>query len=336
MTATSDGSAQGARPRRLVRMVRLASILPLAVALAAVLLSAAAAAGTAWDGTGSFTFTSTPAPSPCSGSGTATISLDGDPSSLTGPLSVTFGSRTSGCAGAGFPSSGSTITVTAVMTLSGGTLSGHTVQPNGHQDALQGTLSGSTMHLTMTITTEPTPGIQCVGYCTTIFQFTFTGSGSISGGFGFGGLGPLDPSNPLFVPTLLSTGFGIGGIAAANAKPPVPTIQSTLPGRPSWWKPLRPGIPASMTANLVSLRDIPIGAVRLSPPRTGMYQGKPTDVTRQTHCPNCGAPSGYTVAGWFCLSPQCARRRGPETLFPQVGQTYGHQPMTPPPPPPPP
>ena len=335
MVAIFRGRNEGPRPDHLVRAVRFLSLVPLIIALAAVLLSAAAlAAGSAWSGSGTFTFTSTPAPSPCSGQGTATIALDGPDSSLTGTFSVTFGSRTSGCAGAGFPSAGSTITVDVVLTNSGGSLTGYTIQSTGHQDPLTGTLSGGTMHLTMTITTELTPGAQCVGYCDTVFQFTLSGSGTMSGGFGGGGLGPLDPSNPLFVPTLLSAGFGIGGIAAANAKPPVPTIQSSLPGRPSWWKPLRPGIPASMAQHVVSLRDIPLGAQRIDQPWIQMQQAKATDPFQKMPCPRCGGTLGYTVAGWFCLNPACARPGG-ETLFPQVGQAYGPPPMAPPPPPPP-
>lgn len=315
---------------RLLRIVRALSAVPLLVALAVVLFSAIpASAGTAWNGSGSFTFTSTPAPSPCSGSGSGSLELDGTDSALTGSLTFQYTSATSGCSGMFPVGFGGTEGVT--MTNSGGTLTGYTA----HGDSLQGTLSGDTMHLTVTVVAEQSPGAQCVGFCNTVLQFTFVGSGTISsGGFGFGA-GALDPSNPLFVPTILSIGFGFGGIAAANARPPVPTIQTTLPGRPSWWKPLRPGIPASMTANLVSLRDIPIGAVRLSPPRTGMYQGRPTDITRQTHCPRCGASSGYTVAGWFCLNPACARPQA-ETHFPEIGQAYGQPPMTVPPPPPPP
>ncbi len=314
---------------RLRRFVRPLSAIPLAASLAVILLSAApAAAGNAWNGSGSFTFTSTPAPSPCSGTGTASLELDGTDNALTGSLTFQYTGATSGCSGV-FPV-GYGGTEGLSLTNSGGSLSGHTA----HGDAVSGTLSGGTMRLTLTVVAQDSGGGQCVGFCNTVLQFTLTGSGTISsGGFGFG-LGALDPSNPLFVPTLLSMGFGIGGIAAANARPPVPTIQSTLPGRPSWWKPLRPGIPASMTANLVSLRDIPIGAARLGPPRTGMYQGTPTDITRQTHCPRCGAPSGYTVAGWFCLSPACARPQA-QTYFPQVGQAYGPAPMQVPPPPPP-
>jgi len=286
-----------------------------------------AAAQSTWQGTGTFTFSSTPSVGgPCTGSGTAEISLDGDGGTMTGSLTITMGSMTSPCSGY-FPSPGSTFTTSLSLSGSGSGFSGS----DGYGDAVSGSYSGGQLHMTLTVSTEPTPGIQCVAYCDTLYTFAFTGSGSLFGGFG--GLGPLDPESALFVPTILSLGFSLGGIAMANAKPPAASLPAPPTGRPAWWKPLQPGIPASMTAHLVSLRDVPLGAVRQGPPRIAMEPGKPTDISQKVHCPRCGATLGYTVAGWFCLSPECARPRGPETLFPQVGQAYGPPPLTPPPPP---
>ncbi len=160
---------------------------------------------------------------------------------------------------------------------------------------------------------------------------------TISGG-GFGGLGPLDPSGSLFVPTFTGLILAFIGLGLANARPPVPQIPAVpgaLAGRPAWWRPLRPGVPASMGQHVVSLRDIPVGAERQPQPTIGMEPGKPTDPFQKMHCPYCQGAMGYTVAGWFCLNPACPHRRRPaDTLFPQVGQAYGAPPMVPPPPPP--
>ena len=307
-----------------MRLLTKAWFAPLALAVF-VLGAPLAAAQSTWQGTGTFTFSSTPSVGgPCTGDGTAEIYLDGGDGSMTGTLTVTMGSMTTPCYGY-FPSPGSTITTGLFLSGSGSGFSG----TNEWGDSVSGSFSGGSLHVTMTITSEPTPGAQCVAYCDTVFEFAFTGSGDLFAGFG--GLGPLDPSSPMFVPTFLSLAFSFAGIAMANARPP-PVPASA--GRPSWWKPLRPGVPASMTAHLVSLRDVPLGAIRQSHPQIPMEQGKATDIGQKMHCPRCTAPLGYTVAGWFCLNPACARPAGPETLFPQVGQGYGQPPMAPPPPPP--
>jgi len=157
------------------------------------------------------------------------------------------------------------------------------------------------------------------------------------GGGGFGGLGPLDPSSPLFAPTLVGLILGLAALGVANARPPLPRLPAAPgapAGRPSWWRPLRPGVPASMAEHAVSLRDIPIGAERQPQPTIAMEPGKPTDPFQKMHCPFCGGPLGFTVAGWFCLNPGCPHRHGAETLFPQIGQAYGIHPVAPPPPPP--
>ena len=165
-----------------------------ALAFLLVLLAAPlAAAQSTWQGSGTFTFSSTPSVGgPCTGSGTADISLDGG-GSITGTLSITMGSMTSPCSGY-FPSPGTQFTTSLSLSGSGSGFSG----TDGYGDAVSGSYTGGQLHMTLTVTTEPTPGIQCVAYCDTVYTFAFTGSGSLFGGFG--GLGPLDPESPMFVP----------------------------------------------------------------------------------------------------------------------------------------
>ena len=152
------------------------------------------------------------------------------------------------------------------------------------------------------------------------------------GGLGAFGLGPLDPDSALFAPTIIGLVLGLVGLALANARPAVPALPPAPPGsgRPSWWKSLQPGIPASRAQHVVSLRDIPLGAPRQREPRIEMKPGEPTDPFQKQVC-QCGSPLGYTVAGWFCLNPKCPLiDRADSTLFPEVGEPYGPPPLQPP------
>lgn len=148
---------------------------------------------------------------------------------------------------------------------------------------------------------------------------------------GGGGLALFDPSSDLFIPTFLGLIFGVIGLAAANATPgtqarsrmanPVGSAPAPPP-RPR----LKPGIPVSMTQHIVSLRDIPDGALRQEPPTIAMRPGEPTDVLQRVTC-SCGAPLGYTAAGWFCTSPTCPLRQpgNATTQFPNVGEPRASQ-----------
>jgi hypothetical protein len=155
-------------------------------------------------------------------------------------------------------------------------------------------------------------------------------------GGGSGGLGALNPHGPLFAPTVTALFFALIGLAAANTRPLFPGI--TAPpgqpaGRPAWWRPrLRPGVPASMAEHAVSLHDIPLGAIRQPQPQISMEPGKATDPFQKMHCPKCGGPMGFTVAGWFCMNPSCKLipEGAGQTLFPTIGQPYGPPPLAPP------
>lgn len=154
-----------------------------------------------------------------------------------------------------------------------------------------------------------------------------------AGGLGAFGLGPLDPDSDTFVPALVGLVLGLVGLAMANARPPAPPPAAFPHGfaRPSWWKALQPGIPASRVWHVVSLRDIPLGAPRQPEPRIQMKPGEPTDLLQKQVCPRCGFPLGYTVAGWFCLNPGCPLIGATDTtLFPGVGQSFGPPPVAPP------
>lgn len=133
------------------------------------------------------------------------------------------------------------------------------------------------------------------------------------------GLGPLDPDGAVFVPTIIGLVLGLVGLALANARvPAVPTPA----GGASWHKHLKP-LPVGASQSVVSLRDIPLGAVRLDWPENPRELGKPTDPFYKPVCKRCAMPLGYTVAGWFCLNPACAAPGAEKTLFPQVGEPYG-------------
>lgn len=133
------------------------------------------------------------------------------------------------------------------------------------------------------------------------------------GGLGFG---IFDPTGDLFLPTFLGFVLGIMALGLALGKAAVPKARRPgLLGPPAQAAPVpRPparrrleGIPASMVAHLVSLRDIPIGAPRQPQPRIEMVFGTPTDVGQRVTC-TCGGRMGFTAAGWFCLDQGCPQR----------------------------
>jgi len=127
------------------------------------------------------------------------------------------------------------------------------------------------------------------------------------------GLAIFDPSGPLFIPTLFGLILGLIGLAMALG-PRIPIAGAGgLPNRPSWQPHLQPvpvttlGTPPSMTANLVSYRDIPPGAPRQPDPRLKMVPGQATDVNQLLKCA-CGGQLGFAAGGWFCLNPDCPLR----------------------------
>ncbi len=129
-----------------------------------------------------------------------------------------------------------------------------------------------------------------------------------------GGLAVFDPSGPFLFPSIMGLVLGLGALGSALGGPKLPPggppAQVPAP-RPRPERPrLRPGIPASMVAHLVYLRDVPVGAPRQdvpwpeNVPRIQMVPGQPTDVFQQVSC-DCGGKMGFVAGGWFCLNPKC-------------------------------
>ena len=136
---------------------------------------------------------------------------------------------------------------------------------------------------------------------------------------GSGGLAIFNPSGALFLPTVLGLIFGFiaVGLALGKVKPAPANVAAAPPAVPRL-VPINPlGTPYSMVANLVSFRDIPVGAPRQEDPRQQFTPGEPTDVTRPPPCPTCRGPMGFAAGGWFCLNPNCPLRQQ-ETPWPRV------------------
>ena len=143
---------------------------------------------------------------------------------------------------------------------------------------------------------------------------------------GAGGFDLFDPSSALFVPTFLGLVLGLLALGLANARPQGPgrrgAMGAPVPVPPPPARPvLKPGVPASMTQHIVSLRDIPHGALRQPQPTIPIRAGHATNVLQRMNC-QCGAPLGYTAAGCFCTSEACGLRnqQAAASQFVQVGQ----------------
>ena len=148
-------------------------------------------------------------------------------------------------------------------------------------------------------------------------SFAFSNEPCGSGGnvrtinVGSGGLAIFNPSGALFLPTVLGLIFGLiaVGLALGKVKPAPAKLAAPPPAVPRL-VPMNPlGTPYSMVANLVSFRDIPVGAPRQEDPRQQFTPGEPTDVTRPPPCPTCRGPMGFAAGGWFCLNPNCPLRQ---------------------------
>jgi len=245
-----------------------AVFLPLASALVCgalslivvVALAAPAAAQDTWTGSGTFSFTSTPSSGgSCDGTGTANISLDGDNGADTGSLTTFFEYVADACAG-DLPAEGSSFTSYLTLSQSGNSLSGS----DDSGDSISGSYSGSQLQLTLTVGGGSSGGGgQCVEFCTTVYVFTFTGSGSlfgatldslsgmaaiVGGAMGAGGLigaivsgrRPRVPPEPISA-SLTTTGLlsnsptGLGGIAIPLERPiPGNPAGPALPPIPPW------------------------------------------------------------------------------------------------------
>jgi hypothetical protein len=180
---------------------RAAPLLPLL--LLAVLLVAAPALAGSWTGNGTYTVSSTPSVgSPCTGRGTTHLSLTEDSGSLTGTLTFTLTSQSSGCNG-GLSNSG-----TAYLT---GTISGGSIQASDQaSDTWTGTLSGGSVSLSLV---SPRQGGGCAAYCQQTGQFSYTGSGDIAGGVSFASL-PLAAAATGALFGLSAVGMGLASMRA--------------------------------------------------------------------------------------------------------------------------
>jgi hypothetical protein len=101
---------------------------------------------------------------------------------------------------------------------------------------------------------------------------------------------------------------GAAAVVATNPKP--------VPNRPTWWKPLRPGVPYFMTNRITSLLDMPKPLRELNPykhhnelrrwPTFQMKPGTPSDPWKDIKCPYCGSQHMfYSAWGVGCHNPTC-------------------------------
>ncbi|MGA3021632.1 MAG: hypothetical protein ABSE66_02345 [Thermoplasmata archaeon] len=226
-----------------------------------IALATPAAAQDTWTGSGDFSFTSTPSSGgSCDGTGTADVSLEGDNGMDTGSLTTYFGYVADACAG-DLPAEGSSFTSYLTLSQSGNSLSGS----DDYGDSISGSYSGSQLQLTLTVGGGSSGGGgQCVEFCTTVYVFTFTGSGSLfgagldsfsgmaailGGAMGAGGLiGSMVSGRRPRIPyegasasieAPATTGFysnspaGMGGVAMPTPMP-VPDNTPIPPAVPSW------------------------------------------------------------------------------------------------------
>ena len=106
---------------------------------------------------------------------------------------------------------------------------------------------------------------------------------------------------------------GLGGIASGIVALAITNVKGVR-GRPTWWRPLQPGVPYFMTNRITSLLDMP----RWRPldlnhhkfekwPKFQMVQGVPSDPWATARCPACGATGlVYTAWGVGCKNPNCS------------------------------
>jgi hypothetical protein len=101
---------------------------------------------------------------------------------------------------------------------------------------------------------------------------------------------------------------GAAAIGGTNPKP--------VPNRPTWWKPLRPGVPYFMTSRITSLLDMPRPLRELNPykhhnelrrwPTFQMEQKVASNPWRELTCPYCGSRGMfYSAWGVGCHNPTC-------------------------------
>ena len=163
------------------------------------------------------------------------------------------------CAG-DLPAEGSSFTSYLTLSQSGNSLSGS----DDYGDSISGSYSGSQLQLTLTVGGGSSGGGgQCVEFCTTVYVFTFTGSGSlfgatldslsgmaaiVGGAMGAGGLiGAIVSGRRPRLPyegasaSLTMTGLlsnsptGLGGIAMPLERPiPGNPAGPALPPTPAW------------------------------------------------------------------------------------------------------
>lgn len=293
-----------------------ASATLLLVALPLVLLAFAhsASAQQTWTGSGTYTDTSTPSDPSCTGEGTATITLDGtEGGSVTADLSFTLTSQSEGCAGS--------LNGGDDTSISGTLGNGYISASDGYGDTISGTLGTGELQLTLT---TPYTGSGCSEWCQDTAQFSFTGSGTLGPGSGFGVLGSADG-----VASIMAGIFGFAAIVMAlaslpgripptpagsvgGAPPPSPLQQPAVPnprtpqpyplypgGAPVIMNVTPPGGMAVVPANSVTVSN---GIPYSGPENPGVYTADPTSPTGwRWRDPRTGAwfptPDAYTQ--WY-------------------------------------
>jgi hypothetical protein len=188
-------------------------LLPAFVALVILLvLARPAAAQSSWSGSGSLAFTSTPGP--CSGSGTSQLDLSGDPSDVTGTITVDISSVNGACVG-------DFATGPVIASVSGYISGSDLYLTDSYGNTYNGTFSGGDLGLSFTTYSPPSDGATCFEFCTTVYTMQLSGSGDLAP-VGGGGSPSPDLSSPSTAVAAVGLILGAAGVGLAV---------SSLPGR---------------------------------------------------------------------------------------------------------
>jgi len=224
--------------RGATRRIALVLLVGVVVLVALVLAAGSARAAGSWTSSqGSFTMESNPGD--CTGSGIASIWLNSTGSGLSGSITVTLENVASFCAWA-FATGPVTAQISGTMNADG---SGFQAT-DSEGDSFVGTYSGSTLSVTMTLGGATSGGGGgggvCAEYCTTVYSFTFTGSGDLfSGSFS----NVLEPVAAVFGGALGAVGVGQG--AASARRPPIVPKGGGGPGTTAYGVPPGASSPSS-------------------------------------------------------------------------------------------
>jgi hypothetical protein len=162
---------RGSRVGRSIWVAILAAVFLLGILLVA---AGSARAAATWSGKGTFEMTSTPGS--CYGSGTGSIELSGGGGSATGTLTATMGSIDEACASYMFSG-----TITDPIQLTQSSDSDHYDGTDSGGDQIALWYQDGQVILELTPGGSGGGGGSCALYCSTLYTFTFTGSGDLFG-----------------------------------------------------------------------------------------------------------------------------------------------------------